>query len=78
MKHIIIALTTFALMGCGGKVTDKINETTGTTLEQRCAQRYARIEAWESGIEQGIISKDTTDELAKYKLATVFAGCVPT
>ena len=47
MRILIAAALAFTVSACGG-ISERISETTGTTLEQRCANYRASVDQWEA------------------------------
>lgn len=73
---VLLLVATLALSACGG-VSDRITETTGTTLEQRCANYRLTLAQWTAYREAG--GKMTEDRVAIIGAlqAAIGANCGP-
>jgi len=76
MRYAILAALALALSACGA-VSERITETTGTTLEQRCANYRLTLAQWTAYREAG--GKMTEDRVAIVGAlqAAIDANCGP-
>lgn len=75
LKAVAPVLLALLLAGCG-TLSDRVDATTGTTIEQRCAVRMAALRAYEDRVARGeTLSEHDTEILAG--LRVLYAGCAP-